>query len=134
MDDRLEYKGPKTGKAGCQRCNGQGMVLEDISHVYGNRAERKLAIRVGEPMSKWFPCPECCPEGANGKPIAVVSPEKQKAPWSPSGNIITCCKCGRSGGTLRKVNEMAPLPGGENPVVRRETGKYEHVGRCPRRS
>jgi hypothetical protein len=60
MDDRLEYKGPKTGKPGCSQCGGRGTVLVDVSRtLYANRAERRRAERNGEPMQKWLPCSEC---------------------------------------------------------------------------
>lgn len=46
-------------KQPCPKCGGKGTVLEDVSQMYGNRAERRKAKKAHLPMEKYFPCPEC---------------------------------------------------------------------------
>ncbi len=43
----------------CPRCKGRGTILVDISKSYGNRAERRRAMKAKLPMLKYFPCPDC---------------------------------------------------------------------------
>jgi len=58
-DDCKEiYRADNTNQP-CPKCGGKGSVLENISHIYGNRAERRRAMKAKLPMEKYFSCPEC---------------------------------------------------------------------------
>ncbi len=46
-------------KQPCPKCGGRGTVLTDVSHIYGNRAERRKAVKARLPMAKYLPCPDC---------------------------------------------------------------------------
>ncbi len=43
----------------CPKCGGKGTILADVSHIYGNRTERRKAKKAHLPMEKYLPCPVC---------------------------------------------------------------------------
>jgi Zn finger protein HypA/HybF involved in hydrogenase expression len=51
-DDCREVYRADDVKQPCPKCGGKGTVLEDVSEMYGNRAERRKARKAGLPMSK----------------------------------------------------------------------------------
>ena len=46
-------------KQPCPECGGRGIIISDVSRMYGNRAERRKAKKAGFPMEKYLPCPSC---------------------------------------------------------------------------